>query len=337
MERYKPPPPLSLQGNLAENFKRWKQRFQLYLEASELSTKPEKHQCAVLLHVAGDEALELYNTFTFADEESKEKVNDVLKKFEEFCNPRKNLTYERHLFFTRNQGTSESFDHYVTDLKRLAQSCEFNTLQDGLIWDRIVCGLVDNKLRERLLRDADLTLEKTITTCRASETSKNQLKTLTGTSDYSVHNVQSKNKAKHSGHPNRGKPKKKSEKSNSDTGAGKPFITNCGRCGRDHFVGECPAYGQTCKKCGRKNHFAKCCRTKPDKKVNTISGNTPEIQSASAAASYNEDSDFYIGALGDDADPVDPQPDKSSTEWKESGVSTEGAAETIGLEAYYIQ
>ncbi|KAJ8043079.1 hypothetical protein HOLleu_10018 [Holothuria leucospilota] len=275
-----------------------------------MSTKPEKHQYVVLLHVAGDDALEIYNTFT--DEEGKEKVNDILKKFEEFCNPRKNLTYERHLFFTRNQGTSESFDHYVTDLKRLAQSCELNTLQDGLIWDRIVFGLVDNKLRERLLRDADLTLENTITTCRASETSKNQLKTLTGTSDYSVRNVQSKNKAKHNEHPNRGKPKKKSETSNSDTGAGKPFITNCGRCGPDHFVRECPAYGQICKKCGRKHQFAKCCRTKPDKKVNIISGNTPEIQSAF----YNDDGDFYIGALGNDADPVDPQPDKCSTEWK---------------------
>ncbi|KAJ8026783.1 hypothetical protein HOLleu_31719 [Holothuria leucospilota] len=192
------------------------------------------------------------------------------------------------------------------DLKRLAQSCEFNTLQDGLIRERIVCGLIDNKLCERLLPDADLTLGKTITTCCASETSKNQLKTLTGTGNYSVHNVQSKNKAKYSG-------RRKVTNSNSDTGAGKPFITNCGR---DHFVGKCPAYGQTCKKCGLKNHFAKYCGTKPDKKVNTTSGNTPEIHSAAAAASYNEDGDFYIDALEDDADPIDPQPDKSSTEWK---------------------
>ena len=98
-------------------------------------------------------------------------MGDVLKKFEEYCNPRKNLTYERHLFFTRSQGSSKSFDHYITDLKKLAQSCEFSTLQDGLIRDRIVCGLTDNGLlREHLLRDADLTLEKTITICRASET-----------------------------------------------------------------------------------------------------------------------------------------------------------------------
>lgn len=61
MEKFNPPPPpLSLQGNLVENFRRWKQRLELYLEATELVEKSETHQCAVLLQVAGDEALIQY-------------------------------------------------------------------------------------------------------------------------------------------------------------------------------------------------------------------------------------------------------------------------------------
>ncbi|KAJ8024268.1 hypothetical protein HOLleu_36958 [Holothuria leucospilota] len=74
---------------------------------------------------------------------------------------------------------------------------------------------------------------------------------------------------------------------------------------------------QICKKCGRKHHFAKCCRTKPDRKVNTVSGNTSEVQGTLAAtANINDYSDFYIGALGDEVDLVDYQTDKSPTEWK---------------------
>jgi hypothetical protein len=67
---------------------------------------------------------------------------DVLKtKFKEYCEPRKNLTYIRHVFFTRIQGQHESIDSYVTDLKTKAKPCEFEHLLDGLIRDRIVCGI----------------------------------------------------------------------------------------------------------------------------------------------------------------------------------------------------
>ena len=34
----------------------------------------------------------------------------------------------------------------------------------------------------------------------------------------------------------------------------------CTYCGRVHTKGRCPAYGRTCRACGRKNHFESCCR-----------------------------------------------------------------------------
>ena len=61
-------------------------------------------------------------------------------------------------------------------LRTLASTCEFNDLKDGLIRDRIVCGIRNEALRERLLRIADLSLEKATDSCRASEQSKQHLK-----------------------------------------------------------------------------------------------------------------------------------------------------------------
>ena len=61
-EHFKPPESLELSlcnGNLAENWRRLKQRFELYLEASGASEKSEKSQAATLLHVAGAEAIEV--------------------------------------------------------------------------------------------------------------------------------------------------------------------------------------------------------------------------------------------------------------------------------------
>ena len=34
----------------------------------------------------------------------------------------------------------------------------------------------------------------------------------------------------------------------------------CRFCGRVHKARECPAYGKTCQRCGRRNHFAAVCR-----------------------------------------------------------------------------
>ena len=34
--------PLKLEGNLAENWRRWKQRYELFMTATEASKKPEK-------------------------------------------------------------------------------------------------------------------------------------------------------------------------------------------------------------------------------------------------------------------------------------------------------
>ena len=63
---FKPPGAFNLNGNLRENWRRWVQRFELFLTASGKVKETGKVQCAILLHLIGDEALEIYNTFTFS-------------------------------------------------------------------------------------------------------------------------------------------------------------------------------------------------------------------------------------------------------------------------------
>ena len=55
-----------------------------------------------LLQVVGPEALEVYNTFQWDSDGDENKVDKKMEKFEWYYNPRKNLTFERHTFFSRN-------------------------------------------------------------------------------------------------------------------------------------------------------------------------------------------------------------------------------------------
>ena len=74
-------------------------------------------QKAALLHVTGPEILKTYNTLTFA--KRKNDVELLLKKFDEHFLPQKNVDYERHLFFTRED---ETLEKYMTDLTNVADA-----------------------------------------------------------------------------------------------------------------------------------------------------------------------------------------------------------------------
>ena len=164
--------PLKLDGNLAENWRRGKQRFQLFMTATEASKKLGKIQSSMLLHLIAEDALEVFNTFEFPSDEYKEKTFEILKKFDEYCNPKRNLTVERHIFNSRMQQPGESFDQYVTDLRLKVKTCEYGTMADEMIKDRIVVGV------QRLLREKDLNLSKAIDIGKAAEASKKQLEKL---------------------------------------------------------------------------------------------------------------------------------------------------------------
>ena len=106
-----------------------------------MAEKDEKVQAMTLLPVVGADAIEVYNTFTWEDKD-KEKVADICEKFQAYCNPIKNITYERHMFNTRIQKEGERIDAYVTDLKQKAASCEFEKFarfahkRSNSVWDQ---------------------------------------------------------------------------------------------------------------------------------------------------------------------------------------------------------
>ena len=175
-----PPEKLALSGNLKDNFRKIKQQFEIYITAAGIKDKAADVQCATLLHVIGPDPIEIFNTFKWdevGDEAGDDKkVYKILGKYEKYCNPQCNVTYERHQFNTRNQKEGESIDSYVTDLRILSKSCEFGDLTDSLLRDRLVCGVIKDTVRSRLLRETDLTLQKAIDMCRSAETSTQQLK-----------------------------------------------------------------------------------------------------------------------------------------------------------------
>ena len=69
-------------------------------------------------------------------------------------------------------------DDFITDVYALAEHCGYGDLHDEMVHDRIVVGIRDSRLSEKLQLDPNLTLEKAIAETRQKEAVKKQQSTV---------------------------------------------------------------------------------------------------------------------------------------------------------------
>lgn len=142
---------------------------------------------------------------------------------------------------------------FLIDLKLKARTCNFGLLHDSMVRDQIVFGINDKKMRERLLRETELTLTDAVRICHASEVAQQHAKTFSEHTKTAAHESSSVAAVtERAQKQSSSKWKQQNEKE----------MFNCKRCGKRHRPKQCPAYGKTCAKCGGQNHFAKQCLTK---------------------------------------------------------------------------
>ena len=183
------------------------------------------------------------------------KNQPVLQRFAAYCQPLKNVPFERYKFYSTMQESGESYDHYRTALRQLAERCEFESITPNqILRDKLVFGIRDSKVRERLLREKNLSLEETDEICHSHETMVQQMR-VAGDAGLSVADAGNVNAV--SKKPKRGKRRRGRGSRNANTRG-----NSCEFCGREHDLAKlenCPAFGRSCNKCGKKNHFAKVC------------------------------------------------------------------------------
>ncbi|CAB4040204.1 Hypothetical predicted protein [Paramuricea clavata] len=133
----------------------------------------------------------------------------------------------------------------------------------------IVCGVADQSPRERLLRDADLTLAKAIDAGIAAEETKRHAKELEKHQQSSdIHQVYHSKERK----------LKKSNRAPDDV------IKKCKFCNGSHQRGNCPAYGKRCRTC---NHTGAKCNVIPKRLLSNLSPR-PKLKTANVQLSaYN--------------------------------------------------
>ena len=80
------------------------------------------------------------------------------------------------MFFCRDQEANDTFDAYLTLLRRLSFSSEFAQLGEELMRDRTVLGTKYGAVRVRMLREPSLTIDQTAMMCQNSEITQQHLR-----------------------------------------------------------------------------------------------------------------------------------------------------------------
>ncbi|KAH7979016.1 hypothetical protein HPB49_007779 [Dermacentor silvarum] len=168
MDFIKPPEPLRLEGDISKHWELFKQRFHLFLTATEPASKKREAstKTALLLSVAGEEAFETYNTFSFMEDESMDDYDSVIKKFYEYFASQVNEVHQCYLFRSRTQEPGEPFEHFLRDLKAKAQACNLGGLADSMIRDQIVLAQTTSSAVNA--GNNQLTLEKAEELCKTA-------------------------------------------------------------------------------------------------------------------------------------------------------------------------
>ena len=97
--------------------------------------------------------------------------------------PKPLVIAERFYFYNWNQKPTESVEEYVAELRRFATHCEFVDVLNDALRDRLVCGLRNHGIQQRLLTEAGLTLAKAVEVAQGQEAAAQNLKKLRSASE----------------------------------------------------------------------------------------------------------------------------------------------------------
>ncbi|UYV79907.1 hypothetical protein LAZ67_18001021 [Cordylochernes scorpioides] len=100
--------------------------------------------------------------------------DDVVKKFEEHFIGKRNVIFERAQFNRRYQQDGEAVEEYIRVLHKMAENCNYGSLKEEMIRDRIVVGVKNLQLSEKLQLEPNLTLERAIQAACQTECVKQQ-------------------------------------------------------------------------------------------------------------------------------------------------------------------
>ena len=165
----------------------------------------------------------------FPAKPTERTFSEIVELVHDHLLPAPSSIVQRFKFFCRSQQDSESVSQFVAELRKLSEFCEFGDTLDVMLRDRLVCGVRNQKLQQRLLTESNLTFTKAFGIAQTAELSEQNAKDLQREETMEVHVLNKKGQERTM-----------------------PTSSNCFRCHGNHLASECHFRLVDCNNCGKR-------------------------------------------------------------------------------------
>ena len=241
---------------------------------------------SVFLSVIGPGAYKLLRSLLSPEKPGDKSFKSLTETMTKHYDPVPSEIVQRYKFHTRFRQSGETVSTYVSELRSLAEPCNFGATLDLMLRDRLVCGINDDAVQRRLLSEQNLTFDKALTTAQGLEAAAKNPRELHHDKKPSVGNGEVHKVARDSG------PRRERREGQTLQGGANTVRYRCGKPG--HSPIKCRHRGAKCHSCGKVGHLRSVCRSKPQKAVHGTGRTNPVV------SRLQESQEYPLFLVGDD-------------------------------------
>ncbi|CAI5773598.1 Hypothetical predicted protein [Podarcis lilfordi] len=142
------------------------ERFEFFAEAQGITDASKRR--ATFLSYCGPETFKLAKALLAPAKLSETSLKDILACLTSHLAPTETKMARRMEFHKRQQHAGESVSAFLAELRKLAQHCDFQNLEETLL-DRFIGGLSSKKARRRIVAKEEVTLASALKEATATE------------------------------------------------------------------------------------------------------------------------------------------------------------------------
>ena len=209
-----------------------------YFIANDVEDATKKR--AILLSSCGHSTYQTARRLFAPTKLNTQTYGKVVESLTAHFSPKPKDMVQRCKFNARVRQPGESISTFCAELRSLAEHCNFeDAALENMLRDRLVCGIADRAMQQRLLSEPNLTFKKAYDLAVLMESVRKDTTQLQSKQGAEVHFVQKSTP--------RGPP---------------PKLNPCYRCGGRHKSSVCKFKEENCHFCGKKGHISRVCRSR---------------------------------------------------------------------------
>ena len=236
-----------------ESWTSYTERLEEYFLANDVESAEK--QRAVLLSVCGAATYQKIRDLLAPVKPKTKSFSEIVEVVKNHHQPPPSFIVQRFNFNMTYQKEGESISDFIANLRRIAEHCNYGTNLEDMLRDRIVCGVRDKRIQQRLLTEPELKFKEAREIALATETAARSAQELQAGQTPNTPSGESLLFTQDNRTERR---RQNTERPGSSV--------QCYRCGGNHHQSNCRFREAECHACKKKGHIARVCRSKSNTK-----------------------------------------------------------------------